>query len=577
MKTNFFYIIIYFLIVCDIHSQTAPGKYWIRFTDKYNNDYYIEDPEAFLSEEAIQRRQNQDIAIVENDLPVTTQYIDSLRNLGLNIINISKWFNAVTIESTDTVLLDTITQISFIAGKEKVLRIKTNPDRQEPVNYDISNYLRNIYSELGVAVRCIEPVEISQSNCRTKTLKTAFNYGPAAHQLEMLNGHLLHDIGYQGQGIKIAIIDAGYLYLDVHPVFDSLRNSGRILSMRDFVDGDNDVISHHTHGMNVLSTMAAWLDGQMVGTAPKASYLLLRSEDASSEYRIEEDNWISAAEFADSAGADIINTSLGYNLFNDSIQDYSISELDGNTARITVGADIAASKGILVVVSAGNDGASAWHYINFPADADSILSIGAINADSSYTFFSSTGPTADGRIKPDIVAQGKDTYIANSIDGFAVGNGTSFSSPIITGLAACLWQAHPEVPNMQLIEAIRQSADQYQNPDSLKGYGIPDFYMAHNILNIIKISRETGNDIVKLYPNPFISSLNLEYYSPDTQEVKIEIYDISGRIIMSFKQYIKPLSRNLIYIAPSAFLQSGIYIVNIFSNKGIQNFRIIKC
>ncbi|MBU0765122.1 MAG: S8 family serine peptidase, partial [Bacteroidetes bacterium] len=492
------------------------------------------------------------ISILPNDLPLTTAYVDSLQNLGLQIRNLSKWFNAVTVESYDTALLDTITQLSFVAGKEKVMKFR--------------------HSSIGV----LSPLNSEKRSEGFSGVKSYYNYGPAAHQVEMLNGHQLHDLGYRGEGMQIAVIDAGFSNADVHPVFDSIWQNGQVLGCRDFVDQDTFVLGHHNHGMNVLSIMAANLGGMMVGTAPKASYWLLRSEDTDSEYRVEEDNWIAAAEFADSIGADIITTSLGYNTFDDTCQNYTYEDLDGNTARITIGADIAASKGILVVASAGNDGSTSWHYINFPADGDSVMAVGAVSSDSAYASLSSTGPTSDGRIKPNVMAQGKSTYVAISDTGYYNGSGTSFAAPIISGLAACLWQAHPELTNIQLMEVIEESADQYFSPDSLKGYGLPDFYQAHLILRILKEQNIHNSDLAIVYPNPFTDRIEIDFYSVDSQEVKIELFDLMGRMIYSNEQPVFPGIRNQLDITGLSSVRQGVYVLRIRADEKAFKYKLIK-
>ena len=274
--------------------------------------------------------------------------------------------------------------------------------------------------------------------------------------------------------MQIAVIDAGFINADILPAFDSLWINNQILGQRDFVDGDNWVLDAHTHGMVILSILGANLPNELMGSAPKANYWLLRSEDAGSEYRIEEENWVSAAEFADSAGVDVINTSLGYSTFDDTLQNYNYKDMDGRTTRISRGAVKAASKGILVVVSAGNERNKLWKYITAPADADSILAVGAVDEFGTLASFSSVGPSSDGRIKPDVAAQGVGT-VAQGLGGLIGCNGTSCSSPVIAGLAACLWQANKQMSNVEIIEMIKQSSSQYQNPDTLTGYGLPNF------------------------------------------------------------------------------------------------------
>ncbi len=301
----------------------------------------------------------------------------------------------------------------------------------------------------------------------------------------MLNGIALHDMGYDGTGMTIAVLDAGFLHADTLRVFDSLWMNGQILGTKDFVSPQSpDIFGAHYHGAMVLSTMGGNWPGKMVGTAPHAHYWLLRSEDGGSEYLIEELNWVSAAEFADSVGADVINSSLGYTTFDNPSQNHTYADMDGNTTPITIGADMAVSKGMIVVNSAGNDGGSSWQYIDAPADGDSVFSIGAVTASGNYASFSSTGPTYDGRIKPNVVAQGSGSTIINPYNGLvSTGSGTSFSSPITAGMVACLWSAHPNKRTTQIMDAIQQSGSLAGNPNNQLGWGIPDYLAAHNLLS----------------------------------------------------------------------------------------------
>ena len=274
--------------------------------------------------------------------------------------------------------------------------------------------------------------------------------------------------------------------------------------------------------------MAGNLPGELIGSAPDASFWLLRSEDTGSEYPIEEDNWASAAEFADSAGADVINSSLGYSQFDDDSMNLTYANMDGNTARITRAADIASSKGMVVVTSAGNLGASNWHYISAPADADSVLAVGAIDANGYIADFSSRGPTADLRIKPDVVGIGKGTWMADFTSGIRQGNGTSLSAPVITGLVACLWQANRSATSRQIVNAVKESSDRFSQPDNDYGYGIPDFSLAHVLLT----REEPGSPLhgkLLVYPNPFRSELYLVFPAPVDDEVDVSMFDLAGK------------------------------------------------
>ncbi len=479
-------------------SQVADNSYRIFLTDKNNNGFSTEHPEEFLSQKAIERRSNQNIDILENDLPLTKTYTDSLIKLGCQVLNKSKWFNSIVIYTEDQALIDTITNLDFVKSKQK----------------KASNLISHSNKELHKTTMVTEYYD-------------ALNYGNATPQISIHNGHILHQSNYLGQNMTIAIIDAGFYNVDLLAAFNSLWTNNQILGFKDFVDGDNNVFDASDHGMKVLSIMGANIPGEFIGTAPKANYWLLRSENSLSEYAIEEDNWVAAAEFADSVGADIINSSLGYSLFDDFNQNYSYNDLDGNTAFVTNAADIAASKGIIVVNSAGNSGNKPWTYISAPADADSILTVGAIDKYALYAAFSSIGPTSDGRIKPDIVAVGYQTTIQDANGNTTIGNGTSFSTPIITGLTACLWQSLPDLNNMEIIREIKASSHQYSNPDNKLGYGVPDFGKAANLTSI-KPNFIT-NILINAYPNPFTKEITIDFISTINNSVSIELYDLIGK------------------------------------------------
>ena len=521
-----------FLLISPVITAQNFAKYRIEFADKNYNPYSIEKPEEFLSQRAIQRRIRQNIAVTESDLPVNPHYTDSLKSLGFRIINKSKWFNSVLIETEDTILLDTICKITFI---DSVTLVKPSVQKKSLRNKFISEF------------------------CADLAKQTTHN-----NQLTMLNGHILHEYGYKGEGMQIAVIDAGFIDADILPAFDSLWLNNQILGQRDFVDGDNWVLDAHSHGMTVLSILGGNLPNELTGSAPGADYWLLRSEDTGSEYRIEEENWISAAEFADSAGVDVINTSLGYSTFDDTLQNYTYKDMDGRTTRISRGAVMAASKGILVVVSAGNEGNKLWKYITSPADADSILAVGAVDAYGTLASFSSVGPSYDGRIKPDIAAQGLGT-VAQGLGGLIGCNGTSCSAPVISGLAACLWQANYQLSNIEIIEMIKQSSSQYQNPDTLIGYGLPNFA---NALSQIGADLPYSSIRIKgIYPNPFLDKISLLFIQIAPQDIFIELYDIQGKMIKQKKYVNLPGGEFELTIDNLGNLSQGIYIIKVLSGK----------
>jgi len=538
-------------------SQVGPDKYFVWFTDKNNSPYSISDPLEYLSQRAIDRRADQGIPIVENDLPVNPQYLEGVEQAGAEILNPSKWLNGVSVYTSDPSVIQAIEALPYVASTARISQSEpvTGQGEEKP-------FFRNeIYNQPAPA------------NSFKKGGNTMFDYGIAFNQINMLNGDQMHEMGYRGQGMIIAVLDAGFIGTDTHTAFDSIWMNNQVLGTRDFVDGGEVTFTAHPHGTMVLGTMAANEPGEMIGTAPMASYWLIRSEDGGSEYIIEEYNWVSAAEFADSAGADIINSSLGYTTFNDPSQNHSYDDMDGNTAPITIGADFAASKGMLVVNSLGNEGNSSWYYLAAPSDGDSVMGVGAVDGNGNYASFSSHGPSADGRVKPNVAAQGSGVYTVDPWNTYTFSGGTSFSSPIMAGMSACLWQANPEMTNMEILSSIQQSASQYQNPDDLLGYGIPDIMLANNILTVID-GPEGTNIQVAAFPNPFDEYIRIELKTTDdgSEESRVEVIDLAGKVIIS-----ESISAGKEKVLDTGTMPSGIYFMKISLTRGEnKTLKIIK-
>ena len=538
MRILFFIFFIVFYLLG--FSQTAPNKYWVKLKDKNNNEYSINNPEQFLSQRAIDRRNRHNIPIEENDLPVTKLYTDSIEQLGANVILKSKWLNAITIETSSSSVLSTIENLSFVDYIEYFSKSEIEPNP----NIDLQE----------------------------KSINDYYNYGNAYSQINIHNGEMLHNMGFRGQGMYIAVIDAGFNNVDTLTAFKPLFNEGRIIATYDFVDGIENVYHSHTHGQQVLSTIAINLLGEMVGTAPEASFILLRSENGASEYKIEEDCWISAAEFADSIGVDVINSSLGYNTYDNPAQNYTYSDMDGETSRISHGADICSSKGIAIVVSAGNEGSNSWHYITTPADTRSVLAVGAISASGTIASFSSRGPSFDGRTKPDVVAIGSSATILNTNGNVTTGYGTSFAAPITAGLVACLWQSNLKISNAKLLEVIKECSSQYQNPDNDYGNGIPDFYKAYTLIREEIIS----DDVYINSKNPFIDEINFIVKSENKGNIKVIFSDILGRVIYSDQKKVYASSVNQFFIKDISSLATGIYILKVYHSNNEYEFKMLK-
>lgn len=553
MRKLFFILLFSFTI--QGFAQPVLNRYFVQYTDKNNTPFSISNPLQFLSQRAIDRRTNQGITVDSNDLPVDPAYVAGVAATGANVIHRIKWFNGVVIQTTDPQVLSAINALPYVVQTAPVGRLKLVPKSELPLKSDvIFPYAQG--SDLKIA---------------------GFNYGLASNQIMMLNGHVLHSLGYTGSGMLIAVIDAGFQNVDWITAFDSLWQNNLIVASEDFVNPGGNVFTEHSHGEMVLSIIGGNLDGQLVGTAPHASFLLLRSEDANSELIIEEYNWAAAAQFADSAGADVLNTSLGYTVFDDSTMNHDYASLNGDSNPITIAADIAASKGMLVVNSAGNEGNNFnWGgYISSAADGDSVLAVGAVDSAGMYVSFSGKGPTSDGRIKPNVVAQGAQTAIVEPWGGSVVqGNGTSFSGPVIAGLAACLWQANPSKTNMEIFNAIQESASQANSPDNFIGYGIPNFAIANALLSGIVENFEIEK--ANIYPNPFTDDFLFDFYSPTEQTITIKIFDASGRQVLSKVSRVVPYTLNQIKLHENIFFSTGLYILQIQTKDNVFYNKVVK-
>lgn len=425
-------------------SSTDTLKYRISLTDKAATEYSLKKPQKYLSKKSIERRKRQGLAIDSTDLPVCKKYVDAIREKGVHVLVTGKWDNFVTVSCNDSALIDQIAGLPFVRSTEKVWqgKVKSATKRDSLIN--------NPQHSDSV-------------------------YGPAITQIEMSRGHLLHQAGFKGQGMTIAVIDAGFHNVDKIEAMQNIR----VLGVRDFVNPEADIYAESSHGMAVLSCMAMNRPNVMIGTAPEASYWLLRSEDEYSEHLVEQDYWSAAIEFADSVGVDVINTSLGYYTFDDSSKDYRYRDLNGRHALMSREASKAADKGMVLVCSAGNSGAGPWKKITPPGDAENVLTVGAIDKNKQLAPFSSIGNTADGRVKPDVVAVGLRSDVVGTDGNLRTANGTSFSSPILCGMVACLWQACPKLTAKEIVELVRRSGDRVDFPDNIYGYGIPDLWKAY--------------------------------------------------------------------------------------------------
>lgn len=536
-------IVIFFVVFLNLGAW-GQNYFWVSFTDKNNSEYSLSNPQDYLSDRAIQRRLSQNIAIDSFDLPVNSNYIDSVLTLDVSLVHSSKWLNGITVAGVYE-SLDFIKSWSFI--REVQL---TKPGIL--TKSGASKFSEEDFTEM-------DPMDSSL-------------YGESVHQIEMLNGLFLHDKNFRGEGMQIAVLDGGFEKADELPAFDSLWAEGRILGTRDFVNPESDFWATHYHGMSVLSTMGGNVPGQLIGTAPDASYWLLRSEDVNSEYIIEEDNWAAAAEFADSVGADVINSSLGYYTFDDTITDHTYADMDGKTTRVTKAANIAASRGMLVFASAGNERNKTWQRIIAPSDGENVIGVGAVDINLNPASFTSAGPAAGGAVKPNVSAMGVSTVIQISNGNISVGSGTSFSSPVMAGMAASLWQMFPEKPAVAIKEAIEMSASQYNSPDSLVGYGIPDMRVAAELLGYQEVDEIETNSSWKVFPNPVKDQLVIWSTDNSAESVQVEWFSLQGNLL---KSWVKSGTKRLFIndLPPAA---TGIYILRIKSGSHSESFKINK-
>ncbi|MHB1921201.1 MAG: S8 family serine peptidase [Chitinophagaceae bacterium] len=566
IKKILFLLLVFFPGLCSPGSaQTLYTRYKILFTDKNGTPFTLQDPTPYLSPRAIQRRIREHIVLDSTDLPVVPRYLDSLRDAGaVKILYVSKWLNLAVIQTSDQQALAKIAAFPFVKKSDSVaLRMALSPFREDTLKFG---------------------GEDSLNPNPGGWLRTGSNpYGNSYAQIHLHQGDYLQQLGYRGQGMVVAMLDAGFQQVDVNRAFDSLRNDHRILGTWNFVYDTSYVYGYHFHGANCLSIMAANLPEEMVGSAPKASYLLLITEDVRSEQPIEEDNWVAGAEFADSAGADVISSSLGYNLFDNPVFNHSYADMNGKTTDITRGADLAVQKGMIVVNAAGNEGTSPWRYIIAPADGIGVLAIGAVNTNGQVAPFSSYGPSSDGRIKPDLASVGWNTSLVDITGQVTTGNGTSYACPNLAGLIACLWQAFPEMDNLQIIRAVEESADHYQNPDDRVGYGLPNFRVAYdslknieNALGAIQSSALLQGAQARVFPNPFHSLIHVIFHAKQDGKMNLRLLDAMGKTEVSQQIPVQGGEYHLVDWGNLSNLSQGIYFLQLVNGSFHQTFTLIK-
>ena len=511
-------------------------------TDKEDVAASIANPISILTQDAIDRKTLQSTPIDARDVPVNEDYITQLKNSpGISVYAKSKWMNAVYVRGTQNDIEDLITAgfVSSVEFMDKSLNFR--PGGTIPDKFAIENQQSRII----------------------------YNYGDAANQTTMIRADYLHEQDFTGDGMVVAVLDSGFPNVLNNTAFSSIVAQDRLLGTYDFALRQENVDGTGSHGARTFSNIGGFILDQFVGTAPEASFYLFRTEYGPTENPVEEAWWVEALERADSLGVDVVNTSLGYRAYDNAAYDHSYEDLDGQTTIGARGANHAFDKGMILVTSAGNGGSSSFPTVGTPGDSPGMLTIGAVDSDGHYVSFSSIGPTVDGRVKPDVMAQGLNAAVVSQNGTVSTGSGTSFSSPIMAGAVASLWQARPEISNGQIMQVVRESAHLFNNPTDEMGYGIPNFEDDLTILLVLGLEDQLRAEQFALYPNPVKTSINVSFPKGVT-EADVSLYNIIGEQILTAK-----ISNVTNWINLSE-LGSGMYFATIKSNSKTNSFKLIK-
>jgi len=542
MKPFFTFLL---LFIANFSVSYAQDKvHLIYFKDKDNSPYSLDNPSEFLTEKALKRRQKQNIPVQFRDLPVNPDYVQKVQDTGAKVLYPTRWFNGLVIE-TDEVTFSEVQKLECV---------------QQTAILSKASKTQNEFEEF-------RPFPIPPSPVNNQRLE-AEDYGASLTQIQLLGIDKMHEQNFRGEGMTIAVMDNGFLNADINPMLKNLT----VLGTYDFVYQRNLVYTRGSHGTQVLSVMGAYKPSELIGGAYNASFYLFATEDDNSESRAEEAFWLIAAERADSLGVDIISTSLGYSTFDDFNLDYNLSDIDGNTSIITKAADIAVSTGMVVVTSAGNEGQSMWGKITFPADGDSVLAVGSVNSVGDYYVGSSRGYSADGRVKPDVMALGVSTA-TSSAGGFLFRKtGTSFAAPSVTALVTGVWQSQPELTAVEVIERIRKSGSQFHNPDEKMGYGIPNF---ERIRTTTALEIESSPKKVEIYPNPVENTLFVFFGEFNfNQAVLVKIYTNLGKLV--YQNDIRLKGQSFQIPLPKTQFPSGVYLLVLESDSYRQRSQFVK-
>lgn len=537
------------LFVCygnnQLIAQPNYDLYAVLIKDKEGTSFSVFRPQAYLSAAALQRRAIQGICINEQDLPIPPSYLIAIANQGVQITQSSKWLNLVLIHTTDKEQLSAIANLAFV---EDVLPV----GQHRPIR-SYKRYTKRL--------------EVDSSQF------IANHYGHAAFQIEQMQGDFLHQLGYRGQAVQVAVADGGFSNAYRTGVFDSVYQTNRLWGTKDFVDGDDWVYQNSTHGTGVWSTMAANTPQMMVGTAPASNYYLLRTEDTQNELPVEEIHWVIAMEYADSVGVEVVNSSLGYSVYRDKSKSYTYADMNGKNTWISQGAAIATQKGMLLVNAAGNDGKKEWKYLFAPSDVTDVLTVGAVDAAQQKANFSGWGPTADGRLKPDVAALGVSTVLTSIVTyGVAYGDGTSYASPVLCGLVASLKSAFPLHQNTAIRQAITESGHLHSQPNTGVGYGVPNFEKAYFILQkSILAVQESSNKIRPFFDKQFTILLQQQ----KANHIDIQIKNSLEKVVFSQQIIGKQLPLQKINLSLE-HLPKGCYILQLNLDNKIQYFQLFK-
>lgn len=550
-------LILFLTLISPFVKLKATETYAVYFKDKANSTFSINAPENFLSKECLERRKREHMGITTLDLPVSECYLQAIEKTGVKILYSIKFMNLVVVEIPDHSAIDFTQKFSFVLKQELLSDSKVKADRNKK----------------------LEEVENNRAlPCDCDTLKFSDIYGAATNQNQMIRVDALHGRGYWGDSVIVAVFDAGFYHADSTIFFDSTFAAGRVLYKWDVVSNEQNVFDNDMHGAYAWSCIAANIPGKMIGTAPHARFLLFRTENEASETIQEEYNWAYASEVAENKGAAVFSTSLGYTTFDLGIMSHSYADMNGHSTPITKAANRAASLGVLVVNSAGNEGDKGWHYIAAPADGDSVLAVGAVTRDRQIAGFSSRGPNYSGQVKPDVCAQGNPAAIGKETNQVGYANGTSFSGPIMAGAVACLRGAFPSRPNMEILQAVKMSGHVYHQSNESFGYGIPDFNIAYQLLkdSVFTDLASSSKSTIRVFPNPFSEQLNVFVQDISTATYTFQLIDMSGKRVYENTATLCGETYQIIAITDVADIPAGSYILRVLKGNVRQEIRVQK-